>query len=225
MQTSLTRQGLATRAAPPPADQARTVAFVAATAAVDRHGTVILPQGIRTDAFVRNPVFLWGHDGYGGPGMPSGLGHVLGRVVALRASPEAFEVEAEFAPAEVNPLAEQALRLGRAGFLSAVSIGFLPLESRAETREGRMVTVFTAVDLLEVSLVPVPSNPEALALLRAVAAGAVASPDPAAHAASSFDPAAGAASSFDPAAGAAGGPTPAARLRAAFRQARGAMSP
>ncbi|WP_162141005.1 HK97 family phage prohead protease [Fodinicurvata sediminis] len=76
----------------------------------------------------------------------------------------------EFAGAEVNPRAEQALRLVRAGFLQAVSVGFLPLKSHQEEAPGgRSITVFDAVELLEVSLVPVPSNPQALALLRALA--------------------------------------------------------
>ncbi|WP_162175156.1 HK97 family phage prohead protease [Fodinicurvata fenggangensis] len=81
-----------------------------------------------------------------------------------------FDIVVEFAGAEVNPRAEQALRLVRAGFLQAVSVGFLPLKSHQEEAPGgRSVTVFDAVELLEVSLVPVPSNPQALALLRALA--------------------------------------------------------
>ena len=43
----------------------------------------------------------------------------------------------EFAPEAANPRAEQALRLVRAGFLSAVSIGFVPLRSHEERGTAR----------------------------------------------------------------------------------------
>lgn len=180
----------------------RVAAFRAATPALDRHGTRILPQGIRTEAFDRNPVFLWGHDGYARAGAPPDPEAVIGRVLRHRAGPRAFDVEVEFAPAEANPRAEQALKLVRAGFLGAVSIGFLPLRSHEERLpDGRSALVFDAVELLEVSLVPVPSNPEALALVRAMAA---------AGQAPLADP-----SRLSP-------PAPAAALRAAFHRTRAA---
>lgn len=159
----LTRGGALLRAA----QEGRVVAFRASTPALDRHGSRILPQGIRTEAFDRNPVFLWGHDGYGRPDPHA----VIGRVIRHRKSPEAFDIEVEFAPEEANPRAEQALRLVRAGFLNAVSIGFVPLRSHEErSAEGKRVLVYDEVELLEVSLVPIPSNPEALALVRELAA-------------------------------------------------------
>src|SRR5690625_189455 len=182
----LTRGGALLRAA----EEGRVVAFRASTPALDRHGSRILPLGIRTEAFERNPVFLWGHDGYGRPDPQA----VIGRVIRHRKSPQAFDIEVEFAPEAANPRAEQALRLVRAGFLSAVSIGFVPLRSHEERgTEGKSVLVYDEVELLEVSLVPIPSNPEALALVRELAAAS--------------DPAA-------PVAGAAGA------LRRAFRHAK-----
>src|SRR5690625_2283862 len=166
----LTRGGALLRAA----EEGRVVAFRASTPALDRHGSRILPLGIRTEAFERNPVFLWGHDGYGRPDPQA----VIGRVIRHRKSPQAFDIEVEFAPEAANPRAEQALRLVRAGFLSAVSIGFVPLRSHEERgTEGKSVLVYDEVELLEVSLVPIPSNPEALALVRELApAGEPAAP-------------------------------------------------
>src|SRR5690625_5093239 len=159
----LTRGGVLLRAG----EEGRVVAFRASTPALDRHGSRILPAGIRTESFERNPVFLWGHEGYGRPDPQA----VIGRVVRQQKSAEAFDIEVEFAPEAANPRAEQALRLVRAGFLSAVSIGFLPRRSHEEhLADGRRVLVHDEVELLEVSLVPIPSNPEALALVREVAA-------------------------------------------------------
>lgn len=187
----LTRGGALLRAA----ERGRVAQFRAATPALDRHGTRLLPQGIRTEAFDRNPVFLWGHDGYARSGAPPDPQAVIGRVRRYRKSPQAFDVEVEFAPEAANPRAEQALKLVRAGFLGAVSIGFLPLESHEERQQdGRGVLVFDAVELLEVSLVPVPSNPEAVTLASFAAAGR-------------------------------SGKSPAQVLRSAFRRARPVLSP
>src|SRR5690625_252278 len=190
----LTRGGALLRAA----EEGRVVAFRASTPALDRHGSRILPLGIRTEAFERNPVFLWGHDGYGRPDPQA----VIGRVICHRKSPQAFDIEVEFAPEAANPRAEQALRLVRAGFLNAVSIGLVPLRSHEERAGagtgGKSVLVYDEVELLEVSLVPIPSNPEALALVRELAAAS------------------------GPAAPAAG---PACALRRAFRHAGAALPP
>lgn len=151
-------------------DGDRTVVFRASTPAVDRHGTIVRPEGIRTEKFAANPIFVWAHDAYGGWETPSPES-VIGRVVSWDRSPEAFDITVEFAPEEANPKAEQALRLVKAGFLNAVSIGFVPLkyheEKESESEPTRLV--YDEVELLEVSLVPIPSNPEAVALIRSMA--------------------------------------------------------
>src|SRR5690625_6403835 len=108
----LTRAGALLRAA----EEGWVVAFRASTPALDRHGSRILPLGIRTEAFDRNPVFLWGHDGYGRPDPQA----VIGRVIRHRKSPEAFYIEVDFAPEEANPRAYTALRLVRACLLTDV---------------------------------------------------------------------------------------------------------
>ncbi len=154
-------------------DKGRVVRFRASTPAVDRHGTVVRPDGIRTDQFEKNPIFLWGHDGYGGLMKPDPES-VIGRVVGWEKGPEAFDVDVEFAPAEANPKAEMAFRLVKSGFLNTVSIGFLPIKWHEERVPGEagaeeVRTVYDEVELLEVSLVPVPSNPEAVALVRDIA--------------------------------------------------------
>lgn len=149
-----------------PSDESRVVTFRASTPAVDSHGTRILPEGIDTTRFETNPVFLWGHDGYAGlTGGPS-IDSVIGRVVAHSKTAEAFDVEVEFAPAALNPRAEQAFQLVRNGFLNAVSIGFVPKKWQDEEENDVMVRTFNEVELYEVSLVPIPSNPEAVALAR-----------------------------------------------------------
>lgn len=148
--------------------EARRASFVASTRSLDRHGTIVVPEGIRTEKFDKNPVFLWSHDGYGGFSTPD-PNNVIGRVVAHRVENDAFIVDVEWVPEGVNPRADMLYRMVRDGFLNAVSIGFNPLRWHEEQIDGRAVTVFDESELLDVSLVPIPSNPDALAITRAIA--------------------------------------------------------
>lgn len=152
-----------------PADGSRVITFRASTPRVDRHGTIVKSEGIRTDEYDKNPIFMWGHDAYGGmfAGTPD-MEHVIGRVIAHRKAAEAFDIDVEFLAAEDNPKADRAFRLVKKGFLNAVSIGFSPLKWHDEGEEqGKMPTrVFDEVALLEVSLCALPSNADALALSR-----------------------------------------------------------
>lgn len=153
----------------------RVVSFRSSTPDLDRHQTRILPEGIGTDNYDRNPVFLWGHDGYGGLLGGPDIESIIGRTISHSKSREGFDHDVEFAPASVNPKADMAFKMVRAGFLNSTSIGFEPKsfveEKRAAGETGPPIIVFDSVDLLEVSLVPIPSNPNAQALARALATG------------------------------------------------------
>lgn len=154
----------------------RVISFRSSTPDLDRHGTRILPEGIRTDNYDKNPVFLWGHDAYGGLSGASPMDAIIGRTLSHSKSAHGFDHEVEFATADLNPEAEKALRYVRAGFLNATSIGFSPIrwheeKPLSEARNAPPVIVFDEVELLEVSLVAIPSNPNAQALARAIAGG------------------------------------------------------
>lgn len=145
----------------------RVVSFRSSTPDLDRHGTRIISTGIKTDHYDRNPIFLWGHDGYGSMlgGAPD-IENVIGRTVAHDRHRDGFDHDVEFAPADVNPKAEMALRMVEHGILGATSLGFAPIEGQwheeqSDTRGAPPIIVFDEVELLEVSLVPIPSNPYA----------------------------------------------------------------
>ena len=138
--------------------------FVISTDEVDRHGDIVSAGGWRLDAFRRNPVVLWAHD-YRFP--------VVGRVVELWSDTQAVPA----GPAErvgrllarvrfaATPFAQQVAGLYRGGYQRGVSVGFRPLryEERRDSRTGAFLGVrYLEQELLEVSLVPVPSNREAL---------------------------------------------------------------
>jgi hypothetical protein len=87
----------------------RVRSFRASTSAIDRHGTIVNPLGIKTEKFDRNPIFVWAHDSYGSMfGGPS-IDSILGRVVSHRKSKDAFDIDVQFASAETNPKADVAL--------------------------------------------------------------------------------------------------------------------
>lgn len=142
-----------------PADS-RVRLFVASNECVDRYNTVIKAAGWKLDNYERNPVVLFGHDGRG---LPIGKGTATVEGTSLM-------LAVEFLSADENPLAEQALRILDKG-LMGVSVGFNPLESEYdESRETGdewqdfffPPLNYTATELLEVSVVTIPANPEAL---------------------------------------------------------------
>ena len=127
--------------------------FVISSEEVDRHGDVVLAQGWRLQAYLRNPVFLWAHN-YGLP--------VIGRALAVWPEPGQLLARLEFAPTE---FASQVAALYRSGYQQGVSVGFRPLryEERRDGRTGAFLGIrFLEQELLEVSAVPVPANRQAL---------------------------------------------------------------
>ena len=129
----------------------RDVRFVASTSEPDREGDVVVTAGIETDAYQKNPVIPFAHDYRSLP---------IGRAIEIQREPTRLLVTVRFAPAEANPMAQQVLDLVRGGFLSAMSIGFRPLEWKYdETRKG---INFYRTELLECSVAVVPANASAL---------------------------------------------------------------
>tara|TARA_R110000824_G_scaffold207539_2_gene392973 strand:+ start:55 stop:675 length:621 start_codon:yes stop_codon:yes gene_type:complete len=151
--------------------------FRASTSELDRHGTIVEPDGIDTKNFSNNPIFMWGHDAYGSGDKTPDLENVLGRVVDFKKSNDSFDVGVEWAKHERAVMARD---LVKAGFLSGVSVGFIPDPEGMTTRsvEGSEVPVYTRTELVEVSLVPVPSNPNAIAIMRSLKLPIFSQPSP-----------------------------------------------
>ena len=73
----------------------------------------------------------------------------------------------QFTTPDINPFAEQVYRAYLAGLLRATSVGFRPLVDPEPITDEKGRTTgyrFTQKELYELSAVPVPANPEALAL-------------------------------------------------------------
>lgn len=119
------------------------IRFVASTEGVKRDGKELLAQDWRLDNFKRNPVFLWVHD-YMGSTLP------IGRVNNVAVEGQALISDVEFDQAD--EFARQVESKYRRGFLNAVSVGW------SDVAEGKRIMH----DLMDVSAVPVPADPDAL---------------------------------------------------------------
>ena len=112
-------------------------------------------DGLSLDNYMLNPVVMWAHDVSGRS--PSG-GLPIGRTLEL-AKTEAGQLVAEFEFLSDDPFARRVKNAWDRGFLRAASISWLPIET-APARDGGYRD--TRSDLLEWSIVPVPSDPDAL---------------------------------------------------------------
>jgi HK97 family phage prohead protease len=149
-------------------EEDRMIKFRASTPTIDRHGSIVRPEGIDTANFENNPIFLWGHDGYDSYAGPPKIESVIGKVVGHQKTNEYFDIDVEFAGPGVNPNGEKSLRMVRGGFLNTVSIGFYPKKAGWEVIDEVDIFVYRESELLEVSLVPIPANPEALVISNAL---------------------------------------------------------
>jgi len=139
------------------AERRRT--FVASTDTIDRDGDIIEQDWVLDD-FLNNPVILFAHKSRELPiGKAENVGVVDGRL----------QMDIVFASEKANPLAEQVYQSVVEETLRAVSVGFLPGDVRREMRDSKDIYVFSKNLLLETSVTPVPSNPEALARCKALA--------------------------------------------------------
>ena len=147
--------------APKIVDEARrAIRFCFSDSSVDREGDSIDASGWVTDAFMKNPVALWAHDSASPPiGRAANLAVEMGRLMG----------DIEFAPPEIYPFADTIYRMVGAGYINAVSVGFMPIEySFVENDPSRGWGIdFKRQELLEISACPVPANANALVEARA----------------------------------------------------------
>jgi len=140
----------------------RTAEFVISDNTQDRHGTVLDMDGWDLSNYNRNGIVGYQHDVYGedsaNPDSVIGIGKAEVRDGKLIGS-------VTFEPADVNPLAEKIFRKVQFGTLRATSVGFNPLEKgefRKVEGSDNEIYHYGKRDLLEFSIVNIPSNPNAV---------------------------------------------------------------
>lgn len=158
--TALVRQGLKLlkRETPEGETPSRVRRFIASDESVDSYNSVISADGWELERYAKNPVVLFGHASWSHP-IGKGAAFIEDRKLML---------DVTFLPEDVNPLAERTLRILDEGLMGA-SVGFEPLEwevdEARETGDEEWWNVplkYTRQSLLEVSVVTLPANPNAL---------------------------------------------------------------
>lgn len=145
----------------------RKLTFVASDGSRDTAGTVLNVNGWDLERFNRNGIIGYQHKVYGGYDDTENPDNVIGKGHAYVEGGKLM-VDVEFEPAEINPLAEKIYQKLLFGSLKAVSVGFLPIGRGSwgkgeESLEGNNPTYYYAgQELLEVSVVNIPANPNAL---------------------------------------------------------------
>ena len=134
------------------------VSFVASTANADRYGDVINQGGWDLSKFRQNPVILLNHNSNA---LPIGKG-----IVDVVDGQLMVDIEFDMD----DPQAKEVARKTKAGFLNAVSVGFNPIDStprstleKSHPAHGQSGQYFDKAELLEISIVTIPANGDAVA--------------------------------------------------------------
>ncbi len=130
------------------------------TADIDRDNEILMPKGADLSHFKKNPQVLWAHDYHQPP---------IGRAAWVKRDTASKGLLAKTIYATTD-FAEDIWKLVSGKFLPARSVGFIPMEwhepdekeiARHPERAGAR-RVYDKWELLEYSVVPVPSNRQAL---------------------------------------------------------------
>jgi hypothetical protein len=127
---------------------------------IDRHKEVVMPMGIVLEEFALNPVVLYGH----------GWDLMQGDIPIGKVDMDSFEITKDYVDADVifdvtnDPFAKMIHGKVKDKFLNSGSIGFIPIEiSKEPVLDGQTGDTYTKWKLMEFSIVPFPSNIEAVA--------------------------------------------------------------
>ena len=148
-------------------EEGRRLTFVASDGTRDSEGTVLNIDGWNLDRFNKNGIIGYQHKVYGSWSDTENPDNVIGKGRAY-IDGDKLMVDVDFEPAEINPLAEKVYQKLLFGSLKGVSVGFIPIGKGhwgegVEALTGENPTYYYAgQELLEVSVVNIPANPNAL---------------------------------------------------------------
>lgn len=125
-----------------------TITVVASDETVDRHGETIKVDGWDLKNFKKNAVMLVSHNWSDLP---------IGKWLKPRVEDNKLLMDAKFS--ETSSKATEVLNLVKEGILNTVSVGLI-----VKDRDEKDPSIITKAELLEVSWVSLPANPNAMAL-------------------------------------------------------------
>jgi hypothetical protein len=154
------------------AEETRTIPFVISSDMKDRHRSVVNMKNWKLDNYAANPIVGYQHNVYGdNMCVPPSPDDVIGSSRVYFEEHEGrtlMMADLKFDRAEVNPTAEKIFQKVLDGTLRAASVGFLEVGQGKKVAEkdanGKVIGetyYFDGQELLEWSVVNIPSNPEA----------------------------------------------------------------
>lgn len=122
---------------------------------IDRDKELIESSAWKLDNYRKNPVVLLCHN-YSAP--------PVGKCLWVKSSPQGLRFKAQFAKTERG---KECYELYKDGIMNAFSVGFKPrqggvIDNPSDVKYKGCKRVFTDVELMEISCVPVPANSDAL---------------------------------------------------------------
>jgi len=129
-----------------------TLTAYVSTKARDRMDEVLLPDGADMRNYKKNPIVLFAHK-YDEP--------PIGKALWIKNDGDGILAKVKFASTE---FAQEIFSLFKEGIMNAFSVGFVPKLWEDGDGEKKARRTYTKWEMLEFSAVPVPANPEALAL-------------------------------------------------------------
>lgn len=126
----------------------RSVVSFISTISPDRYDEIVLPEGVDTKDYQKNPVVLLNHTSP----LP------IGRNLWLKKEATGIKAKTQFADTD---LGNDLMKLYRDGFMRAFSIGFKPLKVNFDEQKRK---IYTESELYEYSAVTIPANQDALML-------------------------------------------------------------
>ena len=137
----------------------RQASYIISTDEVDRMGEVV-EQSWDLKNYEANPIVLFGHDS-------SKPENVLGKALSITTEKDGdrsiTSALVQFAEAGTSKGVDTVWSLVKQGILKTVSVGFIP-HTYKNTDTEDTPTVLSDNELLEFSIVPIPANPQAVAL-------------------------------------------------------------
>lgn len=151
-----------------PKGDSRTVEFIISNSSRDRHNTILNQDGWKLDNYMRNPVVGYNHNVYGGGLFTKGTpDDIIGKSEVFKEGNNLIG-KVTFEPADLNPTAEKIYQKIKFGTLRSASVGFMEAgtgkfgeNDQAEGKENETY-YFAGQELLEWSIVNIPSNPSAV---------------------------------------------------------------
>ena len=137
-------------------EAARTIRnVVASDESLDSHDSIIKAKGWDLGRYQKNPVLDWGHVATHGFAEPA---DILG-TADIRLEGKRLIADLRF---DTDPKSEEVYGKMKRRVIRAVSVAFKPKKYHFEKSEGGEVLVIDEQELVSLSVVPIPSNPNTL---------------------------------------------------------------